>query len=55
MSAHAALRIPPRSSDEAAVRALYQQCMQKRHREEVLWMDPKAVELGPEAYLASQK
>jgi hypothetical protein len=27
----------------------------KRHREEVLWMDPKAVELGPEAYLASQK
>jgi hypothetical protein len=28
MSAHAALRIAPRSSDEAAVRALYQQCMQ---------------------------
>jgi uncharacterized protein len=25
------------------------------HHREVLWMDPKAVELGPEAYMASQQ
>jgi predicted lactoylglutathione lyase len=25
------------------------------HHWEVLWMDPKAVELGPEAYMASQR
>jgi uncharacterized protein len=25
------------------------------HHWEVLWMDPKAVELGPEAYMASQQ
>jgi uncharacterized protein len=25
------------------------------HHWEVLWMDPKAVELGPDAYMASQR
>jgi uncharacterized protein len=25
------------------------------HHWEVLWMDPKAAELGPEAYMASQQ